>query len=218
VIFINFSELTIKLLLIFLPGIIATIIVDNLTTHRNRDFKYFIINSYLLGMLTYLLLNLLISINNSIVIWNGFEPTLKMKFLGNLLNMSDQISIKEVFFATLLAILIGIIVSVCINYKIFHQIAIKLGITRKFGDADVWQYTFNSPDITWVIVRNIDTDIMYQGWVHAFSDTCDINELFLRQVTVYKNSTGIKLYEMDGIYIKQNKDVLVLEFPLIGNE
>lgn len=214
----QFSELTIRLLLIFFPGILAALIIDSLTVHRGRDFKVFLLNSFIFGLASYFILYILISINNFFVKLKGLMPTYKVNFLNSLIDKNATIHIKEVIIATVLAILLAFLVSAAINYKILHRIAKKLKITKKFGQLDVWSYVFDSPDIDWIIVRDSKNDLMYQGWVEAFSDTYDNNELFIREVTVYRNSTSEELYIMEGIYITKDQNNLILEFPRIGNQ
>ncbi|MGN7298270.1 DUF6338 family protein [Ferdinandcohnia sp. SAFN-114] len=213
----QFSELTIRLLLIFFPGILAALIIDSLTVHRGREFKVFILNSFIVGLASYFVLYILIGINNLIVKLNGYEPTWKVSFFNSLIDKTSTINIKEVIVAIFIAIVLAFIISTAINYKILHRLAKKLKITKKFGQLDVWSYVFDSPDIEWIIVRDIDNDLLYQGWVEAFSDTYDKNELFLREVFVYRNSTSEELYFMEGVYITKDSNNLILEFPKLLN-
>ncbi|WP_201714683.1 DUF6338 family protein [Rossellomorea arthrocnemi] len=214
----QFSELTIRLLLIFFPGIISAIIIDNLTIHRGRELKVFLLNAFILGLASYFILFILISINNWIVKLKGLDPSWKVKFLNSLIDKKSNIDIKEVLIATMISFLLGLLISAAINYKILHRIAKKIKITKKFGQLDVWSYTFDSPDIGWIIVRDLDQDLMYQGWIEAFSDTHEINELLLRDVNVYRNSTAEELYFMQGLYITRDLNNIIIEFPHIENE
>lgn len=214
----QFSELTVRLLLIFFPGIIAALIIDSLTVHRGRDFRVFLLNSFILGLASYFILYIFIGLNNFMVKLNGFEPTLKVNFLNSLVNKSSTIHMKEVIVANIIAVIFAFLFSAAINYKLLHRFAKKLKITKKFGQLDVWSYVFDSPDVDWIIVRDIGNDLMYQGWVEAFSDTYENNELFIREVFVYRNSTSEELYFMEGIYISREHTNLILEFPRLGSQ
>ncbi|HFJ9403496.1 DUF6338 family protein [Bacillus sp. (in: firmicutes)] len=213
----QFSELTIRLLLIFFPGIISSLILDSLTSHRERDFRIFLLHSFVLGLTSYFTLYVLISINNFFIRLQGLTPSLKMNFLDSLIDKKASINIKEVIIATLLAIILALFISALVNHKILHKFAKKIKITKKFGQLDVWSYVFDSPDIDWIIVRDLENNLMYQGWVEAFSDTYDNNELFIRDVYVYRNSTAEELYFMQGIYIAKDTANLIIEFPQVGN-
>ena len=46
---------------------------------------------------------------------------------------------------------------------------------------------------------------MYQGMVHTFSDVEDPRELILKDVSVFDNETGDKLYDVDLIYLSFEK-------------
>lgn len=212
------SELTIRLLLIFFPGIISSLIIDNLISHREREFKIFLLYSFILGLASYFILYIIISINNFLVILRGLIPSWKVSFLNSLIDKKADINIKEVVIATLIAIILALLISALINYRLLHKFAKKLKISKRFGQLDVWSYVLDSPDIDWVIIRDLENDLMYQGWIEAFSDTYDTNELFIRDVKVYKNSTAEELYFMQGIYITKDKTNLIMEFPQIGNQ
>jgi hypothetical protein len=81
----------------------------------------------------------------------------------------------------------------------FHYLAARARVSKKFGDLDVWGFVFNSNATEWVVVRDIKYDLMYQGWVHAFSDTADDNELLLRR---HRTETRPQLsYTIEALYL-----------------
>jgi len=176
------SELSIRLLFLFLPGIIATIIIDSLTDHNERKSTDFFVYSFILGAVSYLLIGVL-----TIFIKN---ETWKMNFLECIYDVNQKISAIEVGIGCVSGIIIALLVSYCINNKLLHRFARKYGISRRFGEMDVWGYIFNSKDIEWVLLRDYDKDLMYEGWIGAFSSTVKEGELFLRDVIVYSAYTG----------------------------
>ena len=70
------------------------------------------------------------------------------------------------------------------------QVANTLHICYKFGDVGVWDFAFSSDMPEWVVVRDQDNEIAYEGWVRAFSDSVDENELLLKDVRVCHNKKG----------------------------
>jgi hypothetical protein len=64
----------------------------------------------------------------------------------------------------------------------------------------------------WVVVRDFDRDLALEGWVNAFAETHDVNELLLRDVRIYQSSTSKFLYEVDSMYLTRPKDKLTIEF------
>jgi hypothetical protein len=56
--------------------------------------------------------------------------------------------------------------------------SIRLHLTSRINEVDIWGFTLNSPNIdTWVTARHHDNGKVYQGWVLGFSDGGDEREL-----------------------------------------
>jgi len=113
--------------------------------------------------------------------------------------------------ATLVAPVLGLLASLALNKHWLNRLARVIGVSNKFGDLDVWARMFNSSDIVWVVVRDFNHDLAFDGWVNAFSDTYDTNELLLRDVKVYQSSSAQLLYELDSVYLTREKDELTIE-------
>jgi len=126
---------------------------------------------------------------------------------------NNPLDFAEIFWATVTAPFVGLGVSLALNRHWLNRFAKVIGVSNKFGDIDVWARTFNS-DLTdaWVVVRDFDHDLSFEGWVNAFSETYDVNELLLRDVRVYQSSTAAFLYAVDSIYLTRAKDELSIEF------
>ena len=200
------SEFTFRIILIFIPGLITFIIVDNLTVHKEIKLHRMLFNSLIFGFIcyfTYYLMAIIPCFN------------LKFSFIEKLTDNSVTLDFKEILIATGLSLPIGFFFSFLINYKVLHRFAHRLRISNKFGDIDVWSYIMNSKMPEWVVIRDVDNDLMYEGWIRAFSDGTEENELFLRDVKVYKNSTGEELYKIPGLYLARKRENLIVEFPLL---
>jgi hypothetical protein len=94
-----------------------------------------------------------------------------------------------------------------------HRIAHALRLSRRFPDQDVWDYVMNSSLGGWVVVRDIERDLAYFGYVKAFSQPGERDELLLVQVAVHQNSTGTALYETGAVYLPRPRGKLTIEFP-----
>ena len=132
-------------------------------------------------------------------------------FFKALNDTSYSISYKEIVYVCILSMFVGIFSTVIHTYKIHFRLAHKLKITRKFGELDVWGYLMNSPDIEWVTVRDTSNNLMYDGWVQAFSDNSMEAELLMGDVGVYKNDTGEFLYNVDGQYLSLDRNNISIE-------
>ena len=123
------------------------------------------------------------------------------------------VNLNEIFLAIFFALIISIIFSVLINKKVLIKLARKLNITHKFDEDDVWSYVFNSEERYWIIIRDIKNDLLYQGWLSAFSTTHNENEILLSNVQVYRNSnTEEVLYNMEKVYFTKKSDDIIIEF------
>lgn len=214
------SELTLKLLFLFFPGIIAYIIVNNLTEHKEKTPLDFLVQSFVLGVMSYFSLYVLKYIAEIFVKLINWLTNLRLNWAINTkLTFFDCLSAKQTSFdfweilgATLLGLMLSVIITYCINKGILHTCAQHFDITKKFSSIDVWQHVFNQPNAEWVLVRDREKDLMYEGWVAAFSSTSRESELFLKGVKVYCDSTGNPLYDLDGLYLSRDNKNLTLEF------
>jgi hypothetical protein len=69
----------------------------------------------------------------------------------------------------------------------------------------------NVKEIEWVTVRDHSNDLILDGWVQAFSDDSKDAEILLRDVSVYKNSTGERLYQIGAMYLSRNRQDISIE-------
>ena len=118
----------------------------------------------------------------------------------------------EILIAQAIAFPLGLFVSASLNHIWWHRVAQRLGVTKRFGDSDVWSFVFNSDISPWVIVRDLEHDLVYEGYVSAFSDTVAVNELLLKDVRVLRNSTWEELYRVGALYLTRQRSAISLEF------
>lgn len=132
----------------------------------------------------------------------------------NLINDANQdINIVEVSLVSISSIFLGIIAILESTYKPGYRLFQKLQISKKFGEIDVWGFALNSKAIEWVTVRDLEFNLVYDGWISAFSDDGDNSgELLLRDVEVYRNTTEDFLYKIPALYISREKTKISLEF------
>ena len=203
----NVSEFTFHLIFLFLPGLITFLVVDVLTTHRPIPTVRIFLYSLVLGFLcyfTYYPLTLIPRLN------------LPFSFVESLTNDEKHLNVIEVLCVSILSVPLGVLISKGINGYWLHRVAYKLNATKKYPDADVWSYVMNRDDVgsEWVVIRDLEHDLVYEGWVAAFSDsTDDFDEVLLTDAQVYRNTTGQKLYELPGVYLSTKHGNKIVEFP-----
>ena len=59
--------------------------------------------------------------------------------------------------------------------------------------------------------RDHSNDLILDGWVQAFSDDSKDAEILIRDVSVYKNSTGERLYQIGAMYLSRNRQDISIE-------
>jgi hypothetical protein len=208
---VELSALTIRVLLLFFPGVLCAMLVDSLTVHRERTPTQFLTYSFVLGLSSYLLLYAVRESCATAAGWVGLRPPLPITFFDALVNEKTRISGREIVFAVMMGMPLAGAVSAMLNYRLIHRVGRKLRISKRLGDLDVWGFVFNSPGLSWVVVRDLGHGLTYQGWVEAFSDTAQPAELLLREVSVFDSTTGAKLYEAFRVYFARPIDTLAIE-------
>ncbi len=204
------TEFGFRMFLIFIPGIIAFIIVDALTVHDKISPFFAILQSAVLGFLCYLSYYPISEILN-----------LPFSFLKTITNLKQAIDFKEVAFSTLMAIPIGLILSALIYHKVLFKVAHRLAVSRKIGAPGVWSHVVSihpkTIDTQWVNIIDEQKELLYFGFLQFFSDNSDLeNEYFLRNVDVYEyqnNSPGKMIYQIPALYLNGNRENFKVEFP-----
>ena len=210
-------ELTVKLLLLFFPGIVCYLIVEALVVHRERRLYEIVLLSFVYGLLSYVVYASLNALSGlSITANEGLRiPPPHMALLQCLSCKDNTIDVVEVGLVTGLAVVLGIVVSFALNRYWFHDIARHLKITQKFGQPNVWSFALNANEVKWATVRDLQNNLMFQGYIRAFSDVEDPAEILLTQVCVYNEKTGEWLYNADTMYLARDKKNLTIEFPIV---
>lgn len=205
------SALTLRVLLLFFPGVLCAMLVDALTVHRERTPAKFLTHSFVLGLTSYLLLYTAQWACAGMAARLRLRPPLPVTFLDALLNEKLRIASGEIVLAGGIAIVLGLVVSAGINNQVLHRVTRRMRITRKRGSLDLWSYVLGSPQVNWIIARDLQHGFTYFGWVQEFSETADMAEMWLRNVAVYESDSGTKLYESDGLYFGRDPRSLVIE-------
>ena len=204
------SDLTVRIILLFLPGIISKLILEQLTVYKDHRFSYFVVYSLLLGFLSYFSYMIFLSLVGLFA-----EVDRTVIFFGALTDEEAKVDFSEIFYVCIVSIILGFMLSYMINRNFLHRFATFIRLTNKFGDIDVWGHLFNSQDDTqWAVIRDLQYDLTFEGWIDAFSDTHEQNELLLRDVIVF-SSDGDELYRTPALYLHREAADITIEFPNI---
>lgn len=205
------SELTLKLIIILIPGAIATVIIEKLTIHKEWQPFKFIVNAIILGVFSYLTLQLLINgltlfgnlffkqteIYNNLTIWNTLQD-------------SATIPYEEVIYSSICGAIVGAVGALLENKRIINKIGKKLRLTNKYGHENLFSYFLNKKDTDYIYLRNLKNDITYLGYVKLSCETETTSEVVLGDVSVFTSESEL-LYEVDEIYLSFTKTEIIIE-------
>ena len=195
-----------QLAIVFLPGLIWAQLDASYAMKGKPGPAEFLIRAFMFGLVTYAGVYCVYEIlgcNFSLLETSGSESNI---FLSK--EFIDEISISVPF-----SFLLAVIWIYAATYKWLTRFLHLIRATKKYGDEDVWDLAFNSPEMgsEYVHVRDFDKNITYAGWVSAFSDTGKLRELLLSDALIYDDSgegTKIRL-----LYIARDKTDIHIEFP-----
>lgn len=143
------SELTIKLIIILIPGAIATLIFGKLILHKEWNSFRFVLYSILFGIISYFFLQLVINGLNLLPYINLSDLT-----IWSNLNNSSLIPYQEVGFAAIISIIFAFLASMIENRKIINRVAGFFGISAKYGDENLYSMFLNSKNVQFVYLRD----------------------------------------------------------------
>lgn len=203
------TEFTLKLIIILAPGIMASLIFEKLTIKKPWTPFRFTIISVLYGGIIYILLEF---IHSNLF---NIDPALT-DFWSNLLIKDSEIPINVVMIGLILSFLISPLTVAFEHYKVLTKIAQLLFLTTKFGDENLFMFFLSSREVHECYIRDLEKDIIYHGVIRSYSETDDIKEIVLEQVSLYQ--AGSKFQELDKLYICRSKDDISIEIPYIETE
>ena len=132
--------------------------------------------------------------------------------------MNYTVPLLEVALATTLAPLIALFASWIVNHKIINKIAGEYGISQKYGDENLFSYFLNIQDLSWIYVLDKEKELTYMGEVVSFSECDSIQEIVLKNVSVFTYEDSKFLYKLSLVYLSKAVGSFVIEVPDITNE
>ncbi len=197
------SELTLKLILLLIPGSIACILYERLTIHKQWNSFKFITNAILFGSISYVLAQIVFNI---LGIDSNFDT-----FWENL--PTKEIPYPVIIKASIISVFVGLIATGLDHYKLINRFGKWIKLTNKYGDENLYSYFLNAKEVDEVYVRDIENNLTYHGLINSYSENDDIKEIVLVDVIVYDYTTSEELYLLDKIYLSRSKENLTIELP-----
>jgi hypothetical protein len=200
------NQLVLQLAIIFLPGLIWARMDTCYVLNSKPSNAEFLIRAFLFGITAYAITFLLFR-------WFGWEFAIVDITSKNGKLLTPKI-LNSVLHTLLSSSILSILWIYSSTYKWLTRFLRYIGATKKYGDEDVWDYTFNasSAAVEYVHFRDFERKLIYAGWVSTFSETGKLRELVLKNAQVL-NFEGEVLYNMPLIYIARQPDQIHIDFP-----
>lgn len=206
------SELLIRILILLLPGILGTFIIESLVSKRKFNNRDYLVSVILISFSSYAGLFLFKNILNLLREGINHMNVEKVVFFQALVDSNTSINFYEVAETCFISIIISLLVTILINKGWYYGLFRKVNITRKTGN-DPWNDLFenNTKGIkSYVYIVYPVEDRVYGGWVNAYSQDSENPELLLSNVIVTEHKDrGNVLYNMDKLYLKLGKDIII---------
>lgn len=206
------SELTIRLIILIIPGIVATLIVDTLTTHREWSPFRFSTYSVVLGVLSYIFYQLFLYLWSLLILLCPLFPTPpNLTFWSSLFNNKIPILEDEVIFTCLFGLLLSLVIAGVINSQSLNKIANKLKLSDVYGEDELFTQFIKNISDEWVWVRCKTTGLTYGGYIKSYAESEKLHEIELHDVTVYNSEDSNELYTLTKIYLASQPGDFTIE-------
>lgn len=203
----SISDFSLKLLLLFLPGLVSFIVIDNLSTHRETKNIHWFVYSIILGLVSYSLLYMI-----------ELKAGITITFWSTLVDSEKIIHYDEIMYSTIIGLVLGILLTFAINHGWFFRFFSGLRITQKHGYPDTLSYMLGLYNAQYLTVTDWEKEIRIVGELVAVSENIDQrDELVLQNCSVYNLDSGEKLYDIPVFYLAQNFDKITIEIDDSGN-
>lgn len=199
--------LILQLAVIFLPGIIWARLDASYAAKVKPSEVEFFLRAFLFGIATY-------AVEFLLFVALGWKFAMADLAAAATKEIVSRDVLSEVLWALGIGTILAILWLYISQYKILTRFLQIIRATRKYGDEDVWDFTFNSKDVAveYVHFRDFASQWVYCGWVNTFSETDKLRELVLLDVIVY-NFDGEELYTTPRLYLARSPENIHIEFP-----
>ncbi len=205
--------LLVQLAIVFLPGLIWAQLDVRYAQKAKPSQAEFLIRAFIFGLMTYALLYIVYTClgKEFSTLWISQiapnQPSPKTLSMGDF--------VDEVLWSLPVSFFLAIIWITGSTYKWLTRFLQIIRVTKKYGDEDVWDFTFNSSqtEVEYVHLRDFEKNIIYAGWVDSFSETGKLRELLLREVRIYDSEGDEIGVEIPLLYLARKVDDIHIEFP-----
>ena len=203
------------LIMMFMPGIFAIFIVDNLIVHEKWEAYKYALYAFILGLLTYTTLQIFYFCGDLLRAWFCHLPNTwtSLKIWDVLLNGNKDLKLsgKELFGAVLFSVGVAVFCSRLINENSFFLVAKKWGFTNKASNQTVF-VDFMSQQIegSWLSIQDPINNLEYIGSPSNYEEKNGIQEILLCDVEIFCTKENKIIDKRKFYYICKPIGVLIL--------
>lgn len=205
----EFSLATVQIALIFIPGLFWTMLdAAHRPTAQSGQFIY-TLRVFVFGVISYAFLGLIYqSLGREFDILSFADPNWSFAKIGD-----------EVLWAVVTSLVLSVAWIAGRTHKIVTRFLNKIGASNHIADQDIWEFVFNSddPKIKFAHVRDYENEVIYAGYVRAYSDRLDLRELAMTDVQVF-DGQGVEIYSTPRLYLARPNNGITLEFPVVDEK
>ncbi|MNU58950.1 hypothetical protein D3C71_481000 [compost metagenome] len=201
------SFLLMQIALAFVPGVFWVKIDLNYSHAKRPSDGEIVAKIFFFGLLSYLAVYGLYS-----VIGRSFD-VIDMAKAGDKYVILPG-NLDEIGMASVVGVVGGCLWVTVRNRRWIDRAFIRAGITRRSGDTDLWERSFNGlkGDKACVRIRDFGNNQILQGFVSNYSETGGTRELLLVKVDVYNMATGEFAYTAPMMLVSRPSDQVMIEF------
>lgn len=199
------NSVAVQLALLFVPGLFwAMIDAAHRPISQSGQFVY-TLRVFAFGVISYSIVG--------IVYRACGEQFDVVRFSNNGWHLED--AIDELLWAVLTSLLLSVVWLYGRTYKVITRLLNNIKATNHIADQDIWEFMFNAdePKTKYAHVRDYKNELIYAGYVVAYSERTDLRELAMVDVCVF-NSSAELLYAVPRLYLARSVSEITLEFPV----
>jgi hypothetical protein len=211
---VEIKDFTFSLLMLGIPGISCYFLLKKLVGKIGADTVESVLSIFVLSVLSYAASDLFFWVSHFIT-WLPWGKTAdSFGSVNSLFAESPKLAEKAVLLATFFSVPVAWLLSWFHHKKVWNRFSQWLGISRRFGDEDLFVLLLDggANQERWYVVRDHKEDLSYYGAIVFWSDEGPDRELIMADVDVFSNQgEAARLYSCKSMYICRNRDDISIE-------
>ena len=189
--------------ILFLPGIIFVRILDFIrldTSYENKTRFY--LHSFLWSIFLYSIIQ---------IIFPDFNFLTRLSGETKILSQAD---IKTLLLTSLLGLFLAFLYNILMMNGIIYKILRLFKITSAISHQSVFEdiYNLKLTNGAWTTIFLNDSPLHFTGGISKYKLYDDNIEILLKEVTVYSNESGEKLYDVSFLYLRKPYHLLRIQY------